>query len=137
VLLLGLHQTHCVGSALHDRPSCFQSLCELTCAWLSPFPLLFVAVLPPPPQIFLETELFYKGIRPALNVGLSVSRVGSAAQFPAMKQVAGQWRGQDREWGCLWAWHRRGLATVGALQASWNVHHHPIIMPRLCHSTCL
>eukprot|EP00195_Chlamydomonas_chlamydogama_P015240 CAMPEP_0202891444 /NCGR_PEP_ID=MMETSP1392-20130828/1487_1 /ASSEMBLY_ACC=CAM_ASM_000868 /TAXON_ID=225041 /ORGANISM="Chlamydomonas chlamydogama, Strain SAG 11-48b" /LENGTH=576 /DNA_ID=CAMNT_0049575191 /DNA_START=182 /DNA_END=1912 /DNA_ORIENTATION=- len=40
-------------------------------------------------QIFLETELFYKGIRPALNVGLSVSRVGSAAQFPAMKQVAG------------------------------------------------
>ena len=38
-------------------------------------------------QIFLETELFYKGIRPALNVGLSVSRVGSAAQFPAMKQV--------------------------------------------------
>lgn len=40
-------------------------------------------------QIFLETELFYKGIRPALNVGLSVSRVGSAAQFPAMKQIAG------------------------------------------------
>ena len=40
-------------------------------------------------QIFLETELFYKGIRPALNVGLSVSRVGSAAQFPGMKQVAG------------------------------------------------
>jgi len=40
-------------------------------------------------QIFLETELFYKGIRPALNVGLSVSRVGSAAQFPAMKQVRG------------------------------------------------
>lgn len=38
-------------------------------------------------QIFLETELFYKGIRPALNVGLSVSRVGSAAQFPGMKQV--------------------------------------------------
>ncbi|MBI4970173.1 MAG: F0F1 ATP synthase subunit alpha [Rhodospirillales bacterium] len=40
-------------------------------------------------QIFLETELFYKGIRPALNVGLSVSRVGSAAQIKAMKQVAG------------------------------------------------
>ena len=40
-------------------------------------------------QIFLETELFYKGIRPAINVGLSVSRVGSAAQLPAMKQVAG------------------------------------------------
>lgn len=40
-----------------------------------------------PPQIFLETELFYKGIRPAINVGLSVSRVGSAAQTKAMKQV--------------------------------------------------
>jgi F0F1-type ATP synthase alpha subunit len=37
----------------------------------------------------LETELFYKGIRPAINVGLSVSRVGSAAQIKAMKQVAG------------------------------------------------
>ncbi|MBL8696912.1 MAG: F0F1 ATP synthase subunit alpha [Alphaproteobacteria bacterium] len=41
-------------------------------------------------QIFLETELFYKGIRPAINVGLSVSRVGSAAQVKAMKQVAGR-----------------------------------------------
>ena len=40
-------------------------------------------------QIFLESELFYKGIRPAVNVGLSVSRVGSAAQVKAMKQVAG------------------------------------------------
>ena len=40
-------------------------------------------------QIFLETELFYKGIRPAINVGLSVSRVGSAAQVKAMKQVSG------------------------------------------------
>jgi len=41
-------------------------------------------------QIFLETELFYKGIRPAINVGLSVSRVGSAAQTKAMRQVAGK-----------------------------------------------
>lgn len=40
-------------------------------------------------QIFLESELFYKGVRPAVNVGLSVSRVGSAAQIKAMKQVAG------------------------------------------------
>ncbi len=40
-------------------------------------------------QIFLETELFYKGVRPAVNVGLSVSRVGSSAQVKAMKQVAG------------------------------------------------
>ena len=41
-------------------------------------------------QIFLETDLFYKGVRPAVNVGLSVSRVGSAAQIKAMKQVAGR-----------------------------------------------
>merc|ERR1711869_33956 len=40
-------------------------------------------------QIFLEAELFYKGVRPAIHVGLSVSRVGSAAQLKAMKQVAG------------------------------------------------
>lgn len=40
-------------------------------------------------QIFLESELFYQGIRPAINVGLSVSRVGSAAQFKAMKEIAG------------------------------------------------
>merc|ERR1711991_1057302 len=40
-------------------------------------------------QIFLETELFFKGVRPAINVGLSVSRVGSAAQMKAMKQVSG------------------------------------------------
>lgn len=39
-------------------------------------------------QIFLETELFYKGIRPAINVGLSVSRVGSATQTKAMKQIS-------------------------------------------------
>ncbi len=47
-------------------------------------------------QIFLETELFYRGIRPALNVGLSVSRVGSAAQFPGMKQVRGAARAQEK-----------------------------------------
>src|SRR5689334_5648970 len=41
-------------------------------------------------QIYLETDLFYRGIRPAINVGLSVSRVGSAAQIKAMKQVAGK-----------------------------------------------
>src|SRR3989344_2999516 len=40
-------------------------------------------------QIFLETDLFYKGIRPAVNVGSSVSRVGSSAQIKAMKKVAG------------------------------------------------
>ncbi|MET0481988.1 MAG: F0F1 ATP synthase subunit alpha, partial [Aestuariivirgaceae bacterium] len=45
-------------------------------------------------QIFLETGLFYQGIRPAVNVGLSVSRVGSAAQIKAMKQVAGKIKGE-------------------------------------------
>lgn len=45
-------------------------------------------------QIFLETNLFYQGIRPAVNIGLSVSRVGSAAQIKAMKQVAGSIKGE-------------------------------------------
>lgn len=45
-------------------------------------------------QIFLETELFYQGVRPALNVGLSVSRVGSSAQTKAMKKVAGKIKGE-------------------------------------------
>jgi F-type H+-transporting ATPase subunit alpha len=45
-------------------------------------------------QIFLETDLFYQGIRPAVNVGISVSRVGSAAQIKAMKQVAGAIKGE-------------------------------------------
>src|SRR5690242_13250580 len=45
-------------------------------------------------QIFLETDLFFQGIRPALNVGISVSRVGSAAQTKAMKQVAGKIKGE-------------------------------------------
>ena len=44
-------------------------------------------------QIFLETDLFYQGVRPAISVGISVSRVGSAAQLKAMKQVAGQLKG--------------------------------------------
>jgi F-type H+-transporting ATPase subunit alpha len=44
-------------------------------------------------QIYLETDLFYQGIRPAISVGLSVSRVGSAAQIKAMKQVAGKIKG--------------------------------------------
>jgi len=45
-------------------------------------------------QIFLETDLFYQGVRPAVNVGLSVSRVGSAAQTKAMKKVAGRIKGE-------------------------------------------
>jgi F-type H+-transporting ATPase subunit alpha len=45
-------------------------------------------------QIFLETDLFFQGIRPALNVGISVSRVGSSAQIKAMKKVAGTIKGE-------------------------------------------
>lgn len=45
-------------------------------------------------QIYLETDLFHQGVRPAISVGLSVSRVGSAAQLKAMKQVAGQLKGE-------------------------------------------
>jgi F-type H+-transporting ATPase subunit alpha len=45
-------------------------------------------------QIFLETDLFFQGIRPAMNVGISVSRVGSAAQTKAMKKVAGRIKGE-------------------------------------------
>jgi F-type H+-transporting ATPase subunit alpha len=45
-------------------------------------------------QIYLETDLFYQGVRPAISIGLSVSRVGSAAQIKAMKQVAGQLKGE-------------------------------------------
>jgi F-type H+-transporting ATPase subunit alpha len=45
-------------------------------------------------QIFLETDLFYQGVRPAISVGISVSRVGSAAQVKAMKQVAGRIKGE-------------------------------------------
>ncbi len=45
-------------------------------------------------QLYLETDLFYQGVRPAISVGLSVSRIGSAAQLKAMKQVAGQLKGE-------------------------------------------
>lgn len=70
----------------HRRTGLFLELLVLPCVpFLRTLLLLtfFVCSL----QIFLETELFYKGIRPAINVGLSVSRVGSAAQTRAMKQV--------------------------------------------------
>src|SRR6266487_2439655 len=50
-------------------------------------------------QIFLETDLFYQGIRPAVNVGLSVSRVGSSAQTKAMKRVAGRIKGELAQYG--------------------------------------
>src|SRR5579872_4221135 len=68
-------------------------------------------------QIFLETDLFYQGIRPAISVGISVSRVGSTAQLKAMKQVAGQLKGdlaQDRK---LAAFAQFGSELDAATQA--------------------
>src|SRR3989441_2740268 len=68
-------------------------------------------------QIYLETDLFYQGVRPAISVGLSVSRVGSAAQIKAMKQVAGRIKGdlaQDRE---LAAFAQFGSELDAATQA--------------------
>ena len=75
-------------------------------------------------QIFLETDLFYRGIRPAINVGLSVSRVGSAAQIKAMKQVAGRIKlelAQYREMAAFAQFasdlDRRDAAPAGARRA--------------------
>jgi F-type H+-transporting ATPase subunit alpha len=59
-------------------------------------------------QIFLETDLFYQGIRPAVNVGLSVSRVGSSAQIKAMKQVAGKIKGELAQYRELAAFSQFG-----------------------------
>src|SRR5580765_2397785 len=59
-------------------------------------------------QIFLEGDLFYQGIRPAINVGISVSRVGSAAQIKAMKQVAGQLKGELAQYRALAAFAQFG-----------------------------
>ena len=59
-------------------------------------------------QIFLETDLFYQGIRPAVNVGLSVSRVGSAAQTGIMKKVAGSMKGELAQYRELAAFAKFG-----------------------------
>ena len=59
-------------------------------------------------QIFLETDLFYQGIRPAVNVGLSVSRVGSAAQTKIMKKVAGSMKGELAQYRELAAFAKFG-----------------------------
>jgi len=59
-------------------------------------------------QIFLETDLFYQGIRPAVNVGLSVSRVGSAAQTNIMKKVAGSMKGELAQYRELAAFAKFG-----------------------------
>src|SRR5499427_5682371 len=71
-------------------------------------------------QIFLETDLFYQGIRPAINVGISVSRVGSAAQIKAMKQVAGQLKGDLAQFRELAAFAQFGSDLDPKTQAQIN-----------------
>jgi F-type H+/Na+-transporting ATPase subunit alpha len=68
-------------------------------------------------QIFLETDLFYQGIRPAISVGISVSRVGSAAQLKAMKQVAGRLKGELAQFRELAAFAQFGSELDAATQA--------------------
>ncbi|HEX5108559.1 MAG TPA: F0F1 ATP synthase subunit alpha [Vicinamibacterales bacterium] len=68
-------------------------------------------------QIFLETDLFYQGIRPAISVGISVSRVGSAAQVKAMKQVAGRLKGELAQFRELAAFAQFGSDLDAATQA--------------------
>src|SRR4026207_1003081 len=67
-------------------------------------------------QIYLETDLFYQGIRPAISVGLSVSRVGSAAQIKAMKQVAAQLKGDLAQFRELAAFAQFGSELDAATQ---------------------
>jgi len=71
-------------------------------------------------QIFLETDLFYQGIRPAVNVGLSVSRVGSAAQVKAMKQVAGRIKGELAQYREMAAFAQFGSDLDAATQRLLN-----------------
>ncbi len=68
-------------------------------------------------QIFLETDLFYQGIRPALNVGLSVSRVGSSAQTKAMKKVAGPVKGELAQYREMAAFAKFGSDLDASTQA--------------------
>jgi len=68
-------------------------------------------------QIYLETDLFYQGVRPAISVGLSVSRVGSAAQIKAMKQVAGRIKGDLAQFRELAAFAQFGSDLDAATQA--------------------
>ena len=68
-------------------------------------------------QIFLETDLFYQGIRPAISVGISVSRVGSAAQLKAMKQVAGRLKGDLAQFRELAAFAQFGSELDATTQA--------------------
>jgi F-type H+-transporting ATPase subunit alpha len=87
-------------------------------------------------QIYLETDLFYQGVRPAISVGLSVSRVGSAAQMKAMKQVAGQLKGDLAQFRELAAFAQFGseldaktLAQIGRGKRIIEIFKHPQYSP--------
>src|ERR1700758_2251425 len=87
-------------------------------------------------QIYLETDLFYQGIRPAISVGLSVSRVGSAAQLKAMKQVAGQLKGDLAQFRELAAFAQFGseldaktLAQIGRGKRIMEIFKQPQYSP--------
>jgi F-type H+-transporting ATPase subunit alpha len=71
-------------------------------------------------QIFLETDLFFQGIRPAVNVGLSVSRVGSSAQTKAMKKVAGKIKGELAQYREMAAFAQFGSDLDAATQRLLN-----------------
>jgi F-type H+-transporting ATPase subunit alpha len=71
-------------------------------------------------QIFLETDLFYQGIRPAVNVGISVSRVGSSAQIKAMKQVAGRMKGELAQYREMAAFAKFGSDLDATTQRMLN-----------------
>jgi F-type H+-transporting ATPase subunit alpha len=87
-------------------------------------------------QIYLETDLFYQGVRPAISVGLSVSRVGSAAQLKAMKQVAGQLKGDLAQFRELAAFAQFGseldaktLAQIGRGKRIMEIFKQPQYSP--------
>jgi hypothetical protein len=87
-------------------------------------------------QIFLETDLFYQGIRPAVNVGLSVSRVGSSAQTKAMKQVAGKIKGELAQYREMAAFAQFGSDLDAATQRMLARRFRPLASSRTsCCST--
>ena len=87
-------------------------------------------------QIFLETDLFFQGIRPAVNVGLSVSRVGSSAQLKAMKQVAGSIKGELAQYREMAAFAQFGsdldASTQKLLARGETVSYTHLTLPTIC-----
>ena len=86
-------------------------------------------------QIFLETDLFYQGIRPAVNVGISVSRVGSSAQIKAMKTVAGPIKGELAQYREMAAFAKFGSDLDAATQKHAGARRAPDRAARSSRST--